>query len=225
MRRIGGISILDVILWISMVGLQASVRHQANPAVLPSWVFVYYMSYDNNLGEYGSAILDDLEKGVKSSENIVTVLADFPDTDGLRRYVLSSGARSEEVLRTENSASEKVLEQYLHWAASHYPAKSYAIVFLNHGGNLDEMCLDEQPGKPKAKKWLSARQVGPILKRFRESLEGDVALLFLQQCGRGSIDNLYNFRVAAQFILSSQTVVGAPLGGQQSKCPEMRHET
>lgn len=180
------------------------------PAEMPNWVFVYYMAYDNNLDHCGPIILDALEKGIQGSDTTVTVLADSVRTKGLRRHVLRPQAHQVTALPTDNSASEEVLEDYLGWVASSLPAKRYAVVFLNHGGNLDEMCLDENPGEGQAKKWLSAQRVGPILRRFRENVVGDVALLFLQQCGRGSIDNLYNFRGAAELVLSSQTSVGAP---------------
>jgi hypothetical protein len=114
------------------------------------------------------------------------------------------------VLRTDNSASEEVLSEYLAWVLKAYPARHYAVVFLDHGGCLDEMCLDEWPGENVKKRWLSARLVGPVLRKFRKEAPGNVDLLFLQQCGRGSVENLYNFRSAAEVVMASQTNVGAP---------------
>jgi len=174
------------------------------------WLLIYYMSYDNNLEACGPVILDGLQEGAKEGPLAVTVLADFRDRDGLRRIVLSPEGRQERKLDTDNSASESVLEEYVAWAAKSYPAKRYAVVFLDHGGELDEMSLDEQPGEGVSKKWLSARKVGPLLRKFREDVGGKVELVFLQQCGRGSIDNLYNFRGAGAAVMASQTSVGAP---------------
>jgi hypothetical protein len=188
----------------------AALGIRQEPAKELDWLLVYFMSYDNNLEQCGPVILDGLEEGAKEGRVAVTVLADFRDKDGLKRFTLTPAGRREETLATDNSASEEVLEEYLAWAAKTHPAKRFAIVFLNHGGDLDDMSLDEQPGAGIAKQWLSARRVGPILKKFRDGVGGKVELVFLQQCGRGSVDNLYNFRGAGSAVMASQTTVGAP---------------
>ncbi len=191
------------------------LRREQAPALLPSngeheWVLVYYMSYDNNLEHCGPVILDQLTRGAKRSDLLVTVLSDDRDPGGLRRHTITSAGRTEERLTTDNSASEEVLSDYLDWVAAAHPARHYAVVFLNHGGRLDEMCLDEYTGDSGKQRWLSARLVGPILRGFRNDVSGEVELLFLQQCGRGSLENLYSFRGAAKAIMASQMSVGAP---------------
>ena len=185
-------------------------REPKKPATIHDWVFAYYMSYDNNLEYCGPAILDGLEEGVKGSNLVVTVLSDDIDKNGLKRYTITSEGRTKEVLKTDNSASEEVVSDYLAWVANTYPASHYAVVFLNHGGRLDEMCLDERPGGNLERRWLSARLVGPLLRKFREEATGEVELLFLQQCGRGTLENMYNFRGTAVALMASQTNVGAP---------------
>ncbi|MEN6575205.1 MAG: clostripain-related cysteine peptidase [Phycisphaerales bacterium] len=174
------------------------------------WVLVYYMSYDNDLERHGPGILEALERGTKGTNLIVTVLADDADQSGLRRYTLSNEGRGRELLGTDDSASEEVLSDYLTWVATHHPAKHYAVVFLDHGGRLDEMCLDERPGRGREGHWLSARRAGGALREFRKEIPGEFDLLFLQQCGRGSIENLYNFRGTAKAVMASQMNVGAP---------------
>ncbi len=179
-------------------------------AKVRDWTLIYYMSYDNNLERCGPVITDGLEKGAKGTSLAVTILSDDTDKGGLKRIVIEGGNRTSETLSTDNSASETVLAEYLAWAAKSWPAKHYAVVFLDHGGRLDEMCLDQWPGEGEPKKWLSAKLAGPVLREFRKSCGGEVDLLFLQQCGRGSVENLYNFRGAAAAVMASQTVVGAP---------------
>jgi Clostripain family len=174
------------------------------------WVLVYVMSYDNNLERCGPIILQGLLEGTRGTDVVVTVLADFTDTDGLQRFVFRDGEYEVEVLETDDCASEQVMVEYFDWVAEEFPAERYGMVFLNHGGNLDDMCLDEQPGGGSRKVWLSAAAMGPVMRDFRESAPGEVELLFLQQCGRGSLDNLYNFRGAARAVMASQTTVGAP---------------
>ena len=156
------------------------------------------MSYDNDLASFGPVILDALEHGVQGTGFVVTVLADDTERDGLRRYSISSQGRAREILNTDNSASEDVLSDYLHWVTETYPAKHYGVVFLDHGGRLDDMCLDKWPDANDQERWLSARLVGGLLREFRKRVPGEVDLLFLQQCGRASLENLYNFRGAVR---------------------------
>jgi hypothetical protein len=182
---------------------------------LRPWTFAYVMSYDNDLAIHAESILSRIADGVGKSDVAVTVLADLADTGGLQRHrITAKEGRVRETLETEDSASETVVRDYLDWVAATFPAKRYGVVFLDHGGGLDEMCLDRRPGGKSTKQWLSARKTGPMLKAFRDRVKAggtsDVELLFLQQCGRGSIENLYNFRGAARAVLASQARMGAP---------------
>jgi hypothetical protein len=79
------------------------------------------------------------------------------------------------------------------------------------------MCRDDRPFKNRDKnktshsrQWLPAAEAGRIVADFNEKVEGRVKLLFLQQCGRATIQNLYNFLHAAEHIMASPVIVGAP---------------
>ncbi|MBN1805808.1 MAG: hypothetical protein JW837_11190 [Sedimentisphaerales bacterium] len=185
------------------------------------WVFVYYMSYDNDLNPYGKVILDDLAKGVVNSKVAVVVQGDFTDSRGMRRTALYNAngkpRRKENVLKSEDSADENELRKYLEWVRKKWKAENYCIVFLNHGGTLNHMCLDNKPFEKYIEnqrfasgKWLSASKAGEIVADFNRKIDGKVRLLFLQQCGRASIQNLYNFTDAAEYILASPLKVDAP---------------
>lgn len=180
------------------------------PEFKHDWVIIYYMSYDNNLEGCGPVIINELQDGIKDSGNVITVLSDDSDRNGLKRFVITSAGTSKEILQTDNSASEDTLEDYLDWVTNNYTAKNYALIFLDHGGCVDEMCYDERPGKGIKKRWLSAQKVGAVLEDFTAKVKGRFRLLFLQQCGRGSVENLYNFRNTAETIMASQMNVGAP---------------
>jgi hypothetical protein len=72
------------------------------------------------------------------------------------------------------------------------------------------MCFDERPG-PSGKNWMSGRILGQKLRDFKKEIQGRWELLFLQQCGRASLENLFCFRGTASFVMSSPIVeVGAP---------------
>lgn len=175
------------------------------------WVLYYYMAYDNNLEGCGRPILDMLKKGVTSERTLVVVSADFRDQDGMRRYVLTQGEEAETRLPDqEGSAEEETLASELAWVGERFKARKYAIVFLNHGGRLGEMSHDEHPGSEGGQNWLYPPDVAPVLTAFRKEVPGEVELMFYQQCGKGTLENVHAMKDTAKFIMASQTVVGAP---------------
>ncbi|MBN1974777.1 MAG: hypothetical protein JW787_14145 [Sedimentisphaerales bacterium] len=208
--------LLIVLLMILLaVGLLSSENH------VYRWVFVYYMSYDNDLNVHGSRILSELEKGIINDEIAVVTQADFNDIKCMKRIAMyNSGGktkRKELSVKSENSADANELKKYFDWVRSNWKAENYCIVLLNHGGALDDMCKDERPfGEAKKNnklimaKWLSGIEAAKIIADFNRSVDNKVRLLFLQQCARGSIQNLYSFTDTCQYLMASPAKVGAP---------------
>ncbi len=185
------------------------------------WVFVYYMSYDNDLSGCGETILRDLTKGITNSKVAVVTQADFIDGKGMKRIALYRALgrlkRKEISLQSEDSADPAELKKYFKWVQEKWRAKNYCIIFLNHGGTLNNMCRDEKPFQSPSEnklfasgKWLPAMEVGKIVTDFNRKVDGKVRLLFLQQCGRAAIQNLYNFIDTSEYIMASPVKVGAP---------------
>lgn len=174
------------------------------------WVFVYYMAYDNNLEAAGRPILDMLKAGITSDRVAVVVSADFRDTEGMHRFVLTKGGEQETRLSEEGSAEEETLASELAWVSEHFQAKKYAVVFLNHGGRLGQMSYDEHPGKEGGQDWLYPPEVAKVLTKWRGDLRGSVELMFYQQCGKGTLENYHAMRKTARYVMGSQTTVGAP---------------
>ena len=204
--------ILLVLLGIILIPSKANVYE---------WVFVYYMSYDNDLSSFGEVILGDLENGLSNSKIAVVVQADFIDSKGVKRiglyYAGGKARRKETILKSEDSADEAELMKYLEWVRKKWVAKNYCIIFLDHGGKLNDMCKDNKPFRNQKKnrqftsgKWLRASGAGEIVASFNQETGCKVRLLFLQQCGRATIQNLYNFTDAAEYIMASPLIVGAP---------------
>ena len=207
-------------LWLLLLPLLGIVPLLSKANVY-EWVFVYYMSYDNDLSSYGEVILRDLRNGLSDSKVAVVVQADFIDSKGMKRIGLYHAGgkihRKEIILRGEDSADEAELRKYLKWVYKKWNARNYCIVFLNHGGKLNQMCKDTKPFRNRNKnrqfssgKWLDASEAAKIVADFNQQVDCRVRLLFLQQCGRATIQNLYNFAGAAEFIMASPVVVGAP---------------
>ena len=211
------ILIVFIILWIPLLAVEllSSKKHECK------WVFAYYMSYDNDLGKYGVQILRELGEGISNKDVAVVAQIDFPDNKGMRRITqyYSNGAtqRKEKYIRREDSADTNELKKFFNWVRDKWQAENYCIVFTDHGGMLNSMCKDEKPFR-KLKdnknypggKWFPADKVGQILADFNRSVDGKVRLLFLQQCGRGAIQNLYSFTDTSEYLLTSPVRVGAP---------------
>lgn len=174
------------------------------------WGVAYFMSYDNNLEKCGEPIIGMIEKGVVGERTVAAVQADFSDLGGMHRITITPKGRSETRVDSDNSADEDVAIAYLEWFVKTYRCKRYVVTFLNHGGKIDDMCADDKPGTPGAKQWMSGHILGAKMRKLKEKMPGRFELLFLQQCGRGSVENLYSFRGTSDFIMSSPVPVGAP---------------
>ncbi|MBW7989031.1 MAG: hypothetical protein FVQ84_03290 [Planctomycetes bacterium] len=212
-----GIKLCLSVLLLLLLGF-ALINPKAN---LYEWVFVYYMSYDNDLNPFGKVILSDLTKGIVNSKVAVVVQADFIGNKGMKRIALYQAngkpRRKEIILKSEDSADENELRKYLNWVRKKWNAKNYCIVFLDHGGTLNHICLDRKPFRNHSEnkrfvsgKWLRAAEVGEIVADFNQKADGKVRLLFLQQCGRAAVQNLYSFVDTAEYILASPLKVDAP---------------
>lgn len=204
--------LLIILLGIILIPSKANVYE---------WVFIYYMSYDNDLSSFGEVILGDLGNGLSNSKIAVVVQADFIDSKGMKRiglyYADGKARRKETILKSEDSADEAELRKYLEWVRKKWIAKNYCIIFLDHGGKLNHMCLDRKPSGNRKKnkqsgtgKWLRASEAAKVVASFNQKTDRKVRLLFLQQCGRATIQNLYNFADAAEYIMASPLIVGVP---------------
>jgi hypothetical protein len=200
------------LLAASLFASPALAQSEAPKAVTHDydWVFVYYMAYDNNLEACGRPIIDMLKEGITNDRTLITVHADWRNAEGMERYILTQGNEKKIALDEEGIAEEEVLASELAWVKDNYKAKKYGLIFLNHGGKLGEMSYDERPGEDRGQNWLYPPQVAKVLVDWRKSLPGEMELMFYQQCGKGTLENYYEMKDVANFVMGSQTVVGAP---------------
>jgi hypothetical protein len=198
------------LLVVSMLGCSAAAERTARSAApVPEWGLAFYMSYDNDLDRMSEGILEAIRAGTERGSVVAAVEADSRGQHGIRRYLMRHGAAAVLPVGSEDSADERHALEFLRWFARSVPARRYAVVFLDHGGDMDQMCSDESPGTA-GPRWMSGQALGHGLRQLREELPGRWELLFLQQCGRGSLENLYSFRDTADWIMSSPLRIGAP---------------
>lgn len=188
---------------------------------IADWAFHVVISYDNDLDEHADSIVAGLSRGAAHGPP-VTMLVDRLSTDGLRRSLLRGADAVDERVDSEDITDPAVIREFLRWSRRVAPARRVVVLFLDHGGKLDEMCLDEHrhaplaasPEQPSASRgWLSAAAAGEVLREFSRTLAAEGSsfeLLFLEQCARSTLENLYSFRATARRVLASQAIVGAP---------------
>ena len=173
------------------------------------WGVIYYMSYDNDLEPAGKIVINRIRREIRSGNTIAALQADFTDAGGMHRYVIRDSGVYHSRITCDESADEDQLIQYITWFTSTYACRRYMIMLLNHGDGVDRMCRDDRSLKP-GKQWMSGRVLGEKLRTVAKKMNGTLELLFLQQCGRGSLTNLYSFRDTAKYIMFSSRRIGSP---------------
>jgi hypothetical protein len=175
------------------------------------WIILYWMPYDNDLSRFGKPIMEMLAKGVQTDNILVVVQSDFRAAKQLTRNMITPGTITSENLDNSNSASEEVFAEYLNWAKSQFQAKKWAIIFLGHGGVVDEISPDNHPELSVFEtRWMNIKKLCEIIVEFNKAVDRRVELIFFQNCNKGTIETHYTFRDPAKYTLSSQLLLGAP---------------
>lgn len=179
---------------------------------LYDWIILYWMPYDNNLSGFGLPIIKMLAKGVKDDNILVLVQSDFSFDKQLSRRVIKKDSVDVQLVDTGDSASEKVFAEYLSWAQSQFKGKKWAVVFLGHGGHLDEISPDDnpQPGLTTNTKWMDYKKLKNVIYEFNQKVNNNLELLFFQNCYKGTLETHYTFQDVSKYTLSSQLLLGAP---------------
>ena len=111
-----------------------------------NWTIMVYLAGDNNLDSAGVVDLNEM-KTVGTTDKIA-VLAQF-DRAGAKeatvRYCLKKGTPvSKDAVQTlgeTNMGDPKVLEDFVNWGITNYPAEHYLLVLWNHGAGWDDANL------------------------------------------------------------------------------------
>lgn len=176
----------------------------AAPSFRQDTVLLVWMPYDNDLGDAVGPVLAGLRAGSAGGVQ-VAVQVDRPDQPGMERLTFVDGVGQTMFLAQEDSGSVHALADFLEWAAVRYDARKYGLVVLDHGGDLSHVARDDSEGT-----WLSVGDIDAALRAFDDQEPGDVELLFLQVCGKASVEPLLQVQGAARVTLASQLPLAAP---------------
>lgn len=109
------------------------------------WTMMVYLDADNNLESAG--ITDFIEMSSVGSNNDVNIIvqmdringynAGYGDWTGTRRFRIMSGDTPSSTpiqdINEQNMGDPKVLQDFIEWAITNYPAEHYALSIWNHG--------------------------------------------------------------------------------------------
>ena len=171
------------------------------------WHFTYWMPYDNNLNAWVDSINSMISTPEFSRNITVSLQVDRLGRGGMQRYQIdSNGVQLVGTVESDNSHSGLELEKYLKWVSEHFDAENHAVIFLDHGGKLDEVGLDEFP----TRRFLRIDSIRMALEKFNTWNEKQLELLYFQVCAKGSIEPMYEVSEVSSYILTSQNKLGAP---------------
>lgn len=179
---------------------------EAKKAFQSDWVFIYYMPYDNDLSKHGDTIISMIKEQLDSANIIAIVQADFDKDGDMARYIIKHDTIIKVQVMGEHSANPNTYFDYLKWVATFFEYENSAVIFLDHGGVLDELCVDSYPKE----EFLKVNDLRIVLRAFNKLQSKKIDLLFFQVCTKGVIEAMYEFKDVANYSLASQTTLGAP---------------
>ena len=177
----------------------------AAPAEKAKWAFLYWIPYDNDLSRFAQPVLDQLQRGAANSSTLVAVQVDTPELANMQRIVFTRAGARTAMAPGHDSASGEELAQFLEWGAQAVPAENYVIAILGHGGSLEELSQDQ-----RTQGWMRVEALAAALDRFKSAIGAKPAVLYLQNCNKGTIETYYALRGCAHVTLASQALLGAP---------------
>jgi len=164
------------------------------------------MPYDNNLSSWADSIYHMIQSGLESKDIIVTIQKDVSGDTGMTRSIITNKGITNYQITDEKSWSGKSYDNYLSWVSDQLNSDNYVIIFLDHGGKLDEIGLDEFP----VKRFLRIDSARLAIENFNRLNGNKTELAFFQVCTKGSIEPIYEFKDIVNFTMFSQTILGAP---------------
>jgi Clostripain family len=116
--------------------------------VTRDWTLMVYLCGDNNLSSAGAVDLNEMKK--VGSNDRINVVAQY-DRAGhkvqtMRYYLRKRTSLADDVVARigeTNMGDPKVLEDFVVWATTAYPARHYLLVIWNHGAGWDDANLYE----------------------------------------------------------------------------------
>lgn len=174
-----------------------------------NWTVLVYIAADNNLAEMGRLDINSMES-VPQPENLnLIVQADFPE--GAKRYRIQQDnfdAITSPVLTNLgkiDSADPEVLNNFIKWGFSHYPAQRKMLIIWSHGDSWY---------KENTTKWIcpdeSSQNLMSIAEGELTSALTDIPkldILLFDACSMQSIEVINEIGFCADYVIGSEDLV------------------
>ncbi|HYG69281.1 MAG TPA: hypothetical protein VD838_16535, partial [Anaeromyxobacteraceae bacterium] len=137
----------------------------------------------------------------------------------MRRRAVIGGQLREYPLDVEDSSDPAAFAAFVDWAAAELAAERWAVVVVGHGGAVGDLSPDDHSvtvdgtdanGPPPERTWMRLESYVEPVRRLNAASGGAVGLLFLQNCFKGTLESAATAAGAAELVLASQLLLGAP---------------
>jgi hypothetical protein len=229
-------------LFLTVLALSLILSFSRNTK-FAKWTFMVYLDADNNLENAGIVDFQEMARvGSTDDVNIVVQMDRHPyssppyyndafgNWDGTRRFLIRKGDDPSEDpvqnLGEQNMGKPDVLQNFVEWAITTYPAEHYALVIWNHGdGWRDEVeektNITQQLNSTIVKAIAGDDTDGDILymrevqtaienaeKNLQERLNKNIKIdiIGFDACLMGMVEVAYAMRNAANYMVGSENV-------------------
>jgi clostripain len=206
----------SAILLALLFALPCPVLPASSPqADQKEWTIMVYEDGDNNLEPAGVHDLNEMETVGSTDELNVIVQFDRcagydttnGDWEGCKRFFITRDSDPNIISSTElsdlgevNMGDPRTFINFTTWAADHYPAKRYLVVFWDHGGGWHGACWDDTDGD-----YLDLDNISTGLGALKEHLGRPVDVVGMDVCLMAGIEILYQLRGTCRVAVLSGT--------------------
>lgn len=174
------------------------------------WTLLMYWDGDNNLEPCTEFCMDIWQSAMTSDKHVnIVALVDILSVEGTWIYEFHPGGYETVASLGEQDMSDpEVLEDFLMFGLSNYPAEKTLLVMQDHGFSWRGLCRDDTSGETI----MTIHPLAEVLKDVRAANDGrGVDILAMDACCMCTVEVVYELRDAVPYFAASQYVV--PLDG------------
>ncbi len=186
------------------------------------WTIMVYMNADNDLMDALQLNFHEMAEVGSNSDVHIIALVDVlkergadPDTCFPRIYHIDKNDKPfnrpnidvvDGEIQNENMGDPKVLEEFITWSRTNYPAKKYMLIFWDHGGGVYLEGDVEKRSRALVKDGhLYNTEVRKSLKKLFGSLKLDV--LAFDACWMQMMETAFTFRNTVKYLVGSEDLI------------------
>jgi hypothetical protein len=206
------IFVLAFIFALQISSLSASAAEK-------EWTFLLYLNGNNNLDSYGSLNINQMEKvGSSSDVNLVVQWASLDAGVTKRLYVEKDNDTSKvtspvvQDLGKADMGSATVLEDFIRWGVSTYPAKHYFVAVWDHGSGwharqarahggfqISDISWDDNTGHS-----ITTKQLGQVMNNVASWMGRKIDIYGSDACLMGMVEIAGEMKDSVSYFLGSQ---------------------